>query len=141
MHVVVERGDRGRLAIFLRHLLEMVLAMMVGMMVGAFLLATALGMSVPEARREHAMAWVIVMAFDMTIPMVAVMLYRGHSWRGAGEMAAAMIVPALSIVACQLTDIISGDVGRAYMPLSMVAMIALIVYRRSEYRAAAERHA
>ena len=82
-----------------RHLVEMVLAMMVGMMVGAFLLATALGMSVPEARREHAMAWVIVMAFDMTIPMVAVMLYRGHSWRGAGEMAAAMIVPALSIVA------------------------------------------
>ena len=34
------------------------------------------------------------MAFDMTIPMVAVMLYRGHSWRSAGEMAAAMIVPA-----------------------------------------------
>ena len=56
----------------------MFLAMMAGMMVGAFLLATAVGTSVAEAR-EHAVAWVVVMAFDMTIPMVAVMLYRGHS--------------------------------------------------------------
>ena len=122
---------------FARHLVEMFL----GMMVGAFLLATAIGTSVSEARREHAVAWVVVMAFDMTIPMVAVMLYRGHSLRSAGEMAAAMIVPALPIVACQLSHVVSGDVGRAYMPVSMVAMIALIVYRRSEYRTAAARHA
>jgi cytochrome bd-type quinol oxidase subunit 2 len=126
---------------FARHIVEMFLAMMAGMMVGAFLLATAIGTSVSEARREHAVAWVIVMAFDMTIPMVAVMLYRGHSRRSAGEMAAAMIVPALPIVACQLTHLVSGDVGRAYMPVSMLAMIALIVYRRSEYRMAAASHA
>ena len=124
-----------------RHLIEMFLAMMAGMMVGAFLLATALGTSVPEARSEHAVAWVIVMAFDMTIPMVAVMRYRGHSWRSAGEMAAAMIVPALPIVACQLTHFAASEVGRGYMPVSMVAMIALIVYRRDEYRTAAESHA
>jgi hypothetical protein len=124
-----------------RHLVEMFLAMMAGMMVGAFVLATAVGTSVSEARREHAVAWVIVMAFDMTVPMVAVMLYRGHSRRSAGEMAAAMIVPALPIVACQLSHIVSGEVGRAYMPVSMLAMIALIVYRRSEYRTAAVRHA
>jgi cytochrome bd-type quinol oxidase subunit 2 len=126
---------------FARHLVEMFLAMMAGMMVGAFLLAAAVGTSVSEARREHAVAWVVVMAFDMTIPMVAVMLYRGHSGRSAGEMAAAMIVPALPIVACQLSDASSGEIGRAYMPVSMVAMIALIVYRRSEYRTAAASHA
>jgi hypothetical protein len=56
-------------------------------------------------------------------------------------MAAAMIVPALPIVACLVSDVVSGDVGRAYMPVSMVAMIALIVYRRSEYRTAATSHA
>ena len=123
-----------------RHLVEMLLAMMAGMMVGAVLLSTALGTSVSEARRAHAVAWVIVMAFDMALPMVAVMLYRGHSRRSAAEMAAAMIVPALPIVACQLSHF-GGDVGRAYMPISMVAMIALIVYRRSEYRTAAARHA
>ena len=126
---------------FTRHLVEMFLAMMAGMMVGAYLLTTAVGTSVAEARREHAVAWVVVMAFDMTIPMVAVMLYRGHSWRSAGEMAAAMIVPALPIVACQLGHLVSSEVGRAYMPLSMVAMIALIVYRRREYLAAATSHA
>jgi cytochrome bd-type quinol oxidase subunit 2 len=126
---------------FAGHLVEMFLAMMAGMMVGAFLLATAVGTSVSEARREHAVAWVIVMAFDMTVPMIALMLYRGHSRRSAGEMAAAMIIPALPIVACQLSHIVSGDVGRAYMPISMVAMIALIVYRRSEYRTAAASHA
>jgi cytochrome bd-type quinol oxidase subunit 2 len=126
---------------FARHLIEMFLAMMAGMMVGALLLATAVGTSVSEARREHAVAWVIVMAFDMTVPMVAVMLYRGHSRRSASEMAAAMIVPALPIVACQLSHVVSGDAGRAYMPFSMVAMIALVVYRRSEYRTAAASHA
>jgi cytochrome bd-type quinol oxidase subunit 2 len=126
---------------FGRHIVEMFLAMMAGMMVGAFLLATAIGTTVSEARREHAVAWVIVMAFDMAVPMVAVMLYRGHSRRSAGEMAAAMIVPALPIVALQLSHVVSGEVGRAYMPVSMVAMIALIVYRRSEYRTAAARHA
>lgn len=126
---------------FARHLVEMFLSMMAGMMVGAFLLATAVGTSVSEARSEHAVAWVVVMAFDMTMPMVAVMLYRGHSRRSAGEMAAAMMVPALPIVACQLSDVFSGEIGRAYMPVSMVAMIALIVYRRSEYRIAAASHA
>jgi len=123
-----------------RHLVEMLLAMMAGMMGGAFLLATAVGTSVSEARREHAVAWVVVMALDMTAPMVAVMLYRGHTRRSAGEMAAAMIVPALPIVACQLSHLVSGEVGRAYMPVSMVAMIALVVYRRSEYLIAAASH-
>jgi cytochrome bd-type quinol oxidase subunit 2 len=132
------RGSSFHLA---RHLAEMFLAMMAGMMVGAFVLATAVGTSVSEARREHAVAWVVVMAFDMTVPMVAVMLYRGHSRRSAGEMAAAMIVPALPIVALQLSQVVSGEVGRVYMPVSMVAMIALIVYRRSEYRTAATSHA
>ena len=131
------KPDQGSSFHFARHLVEMYLAMMAGMMVGAFFLAMAVGTSVSETQREHAVAWVIVMAFDMTVPMVAVMLYRGHSLRGAGEMAAAMIVPALPIVACQLTHLFSGDVGRAYMPVSMVAMIALIIYRRSDYRSAA----
>ena len=123
-----------------RHLAEMFLAMMAGMMVGAFLLAAAVGTSVSEARREHAVAWVVVMAFDMTVPMVAVMLYRGHTLRSAAEMAAAMIIPAVPIVACQLSHFVSGDVGRAYMPVSMVAMVGLIVYRRNEYRTAATSH-
>ena len=123
-----------------RHHVEMLLAMMVGMMLGAGLLAAALGTSVPEARREHAVAWVLVMALDMTLPMVAVMLYRGHSRRSAAEMAAAMMVPALPIVALQLHHVVSGSASPLYMNASMIAMIALIVYRRNEYRMASEAH-
>jgi hypothetical protein len=107
---------------------------------GAFLFATALGTSVPEARREHAVAWVLVMALDMTVPMVAVMLYRRHSWRSADEMAAAMILPALPIVALQLHHVVSGSAGGLYINVSMLAMIALIIYRRNEYRMAAGGH-
>jgi hypothetical protein len=125
---------------FARHLLEMFAAMQVGMMLGAFLLATALGTSVGDAKREHPLAWVIVMALDMSLPMVAVMLYRRHSWRSAAEMAAAMVVPALPIVGLQLSHAVTGQVGGAYMGLSTLTMIALIVYRRNEYREAAGRH-
>lgn len=120
-----------------RHLAEMFLAMMAGMMLGGFLLAVAVGTSVGEVRREHAVAWVLVMALDMTVPMVAVMLYRGHSWRSAGEMGAAMILPAVPIVALQLSHLVAASAGRLYMNVSTLAMIALILYRRNEYRAAA----
>lgn len=122
---------------FARHLVEMFVAMMVGMILGAGLLAAAFGMSVPEVRREHALVWVLVMAFDMTVSMVAVMLYRGHSWRSAGEMAAAMIVPALPIVLLQLSHAISESAGGVYMLTSTIAMIALIAHRRNEYRVVA----
>src|SRR5207247_2046040 len=43
-----------------------------------------------------------LMAIAMTVPMVAVMLYRGHSRRSAGEMAAAMIAPTLPFVALKI---------------------------------------
>lgn len=134
----IHRPHRGSRHHLVRHLVEMFLAMWAGMMLGAGLFAAAVGTSVPEARREYAVAWVLVMAFDMTVPMVAWMLHRGHSRRSAAEMGAAMIVPALPIVALQL--LVSTSVGNAYMSISMVAMIALIIYRRNEYRAAAGAH-
>ena len=137
----IRKSHLGSRFHLVRHLAEMFLAMMAGMMLGAFLLATAIGTSVSEVRREHAVAWVLVMALDMTVPMVAVMLYRGHSWRSAGEMAAAMLVPALPIVALQLGHAVNESAGGLYMDVSTLAMIALIVYRRSEYRAAAGGHA
>jgi hypothetical protein len=52
-----------------------------------------------EALRQHDVAWALLMAVAMTAPMVTVMLHRGHSARSAAEMAAAMIAPALPLVA------------------------------------------
>ena len=39
------------------------------------------------------------MAFTMTVPMVAWMRYRGHSWQPTLEMAASMVIPTLIAIA------------------------------------------
>jgi hypothetical protein len=39
-----------------------------------------------------------LLAFNMTLPMVLRMRHRGHSWERGGEMAAAMVVPALALL-------------------------------------------
>jgi hypothetical protein len=126
---------------FVRHLVEMFVAMWIGMPLGRVLFAAFFGSASNEAVRQHDVAWTLIMAFAMTAPMVAVMLYRGHSRRGAAEMAAAMIAPALPFVALKIGHMSTGPVSGAYMGASMVAMIALIVYRRSDYRTAAAAHA
>ena len=45
---------------FLRHLLEMGLAMIIGMMVSATIFLSAVGMTVAEAMREHAVLFVVL---------------------------------------------------------------------------------
>jgi len=134
---LVQGGPRLRLV---RHLVEMVVAMWIGMPVGRGILALVYGSASDEAVRQHDIAWTLIMAVAMTVPMVAVMLYRRHSRRSAGEMAVAMIAPALPFVALKITDVITGPVAGPYMGASMVAMIALIVYRRREYQRAAAAH-
>ena len=37
----------------------------------------------------------LVVAAGMTVPMVAWMRYRGHSWHSCAGMAAAMVVPVI----------------------------------------------
>jgi hypothetical protein len=115
----------------------MFVAMQLGMMVAPFLLALALGTGVSDVREEHDVVFALVMGFGMTVPMVAWMLYRGHAWRSAAEMAAVMIVPALALVALKAGHLVTGPVSGRYMCASMLGMIALIVYRRAEYRTAA----
>lgn len=135
---ITHRGPRFR---FARHLVEMLVAMWIGMPLGRGVFAAVFGSASDDAVRRHDIAWTLIMAFAMTVPMVAVMLYRGHSRRSAGEMAAAMVAPALPFVALKLGDVITEPVAGPYMGASMVAMIALIVYRRHEYRLAAAAHA
>jgi hypothetical protein len=126
---------------FARHLVEMMVAMWIGMPLGRVLFAAVYGSASDGAVRQHDIAWTLIMAFAMTVPMVAVMLYRRHSRRSAGEMAAAMIAPALPFVALKAGHVITDPVAGPYMGASMVAMIALIVYRRREYETAAAAHA
>ena len=84
----VERPRRT--AHFLRNLLEMTGAMLVGMLVGGAAFAAVLaplGMTLGEARLRYPAPWLLVMAVNMSVPMVAWMRHRGHSWRSSLEMA------------------------------------------------------
>jgi hypothetical protein len=111
----------------------MVLAMMLGMFAGAAIFVTATGISAEDAIENHSVAWVSVMAFSMTAPMVAWMRYRGHGWNVCLEMAAAMIAPAIPLCILRVADLISAGICGVYCLLSLVAMVGVMVYRRDYY--------
>jgi hypothetical protein len=124
-----------RISPFWRHFLEMFAAMMLGMMAGkpVFLAITGLS-STAQAGRLYPAQSVLSMGLSMTVPMVAWMLFRGHGWRNSAEMAAAMLVPAIPfIILCSLHVLTGGPANGAYMMLSTMAMIGLMVYRRGVY--------
>jgi hypothetical protein len=111
----------------------MALAMMVGMMVSAAIFLSAVGMTAAEAMRQHAVLFVVLQAAGMTLAMVAWMRHRGHAWTSTAEMAAAMIVPAVPLVCLRLLDVISGPICGLYCLATIVAMVALMLFRRSDY--------
>jgi membrane protein YdbS with pleckstrin-like domain len=122
---------------FGRHLIEMGLAMMVGMIVSAAIFLSAMGMTAEEAMREHAVLFVVLQALGMTVAMVAWMRHRRHNWRSSSEMALTMVVPAVPLICLRLLDIISGPICSLYCLATIVAMVALMLYRRSDYGATA----
>ena len=48
-------------------------------------------------------------------------------------MAAAMVAPALLLICLRLVDVISGPICGVYCLTTIVAMVAVMVYRRSDY--------
>ena len=122
---------------FLRHLFEMALAMMAGMMVSAAIFLSAVGTTAAEAMREHAVLFVVLQAFGMTVAMVAWMRQRRHTWRSSSEMAVAMVIPAVPLICLRLLDVISGPICGVYCFTTIVAMVVVMRYRRTDYCVAA----
>ncbi|MDP8968311.1 MAG: hypothetical protein M3N04_06915 [Actinomycetota bacterium] len=120
---------------FLRHYAEMVVVMFVGMAV--------LGLPAGWALKAAGSSWaqlspapmLLLMAFTMTVPMVAWMQRMGHDWRPTTEMAASMIVPTLGVVALFETAVVE-DVT-ALLIIEHVAMLAgmfgVMLLRPEEY--------
>ena len=129
---------------FVRHLLEMIVVMMLGMCVlgAAFgeLHGLAFGSGFADAWRDHVGLAAFAMAFNMTVPMVLWMRYRGHSWERGGEMAAAMNLPLLPAFVLYAFDAIppEGVLG-VQMMLMIPAMLAAMLYRKDEYSAPHQR--
>jgi hypothetical protein len=125
---------------FLRHFAEMLVVMMLGMCVfgAAFreLHVLVFGSGFDAAWRDHVVLAAFAMAFNMTVPMVLWMRYRGHSWERGGEMAAAMNLPVLPALVLYAFGVIParGVLGLQMM-LMVPAMLAVMLYRKQEYSA------
>ena len=120
--------------LFIRHYLEMVAAMVAGMVTYA-------------AVFRRGMAWTgygdeVVMAAFMTVPMVAWMRYRRHTWRQAAEMSAAMLAPVAAVVvgAVEVLGITGRGLGMASHLAMLLGMLALMLARRAEYAHTAACH-
>ena len=132
MQTAVLPGTGHPTRTFARHVAEMTLAMVAGMMVSATIFLIAVGMTAAEAMRQHAVLFVVLQAVGMTVAMVAWMRHRGHTWSSSSEMAAAMVAPAVPLIALRLADVISGPICGLYCLATLVTMIGLMLYRRTD---------
>jgi hypothetical protein len=138
--LVLDQPQAKKAGRFLGHLFEMIVVMMLGMYVlgAAFgaLHELAFGSGFAAAWRDHVGLAAFAMAFNMTVPMVLWMRYRGHSWERCGEMAAPMNLPLLpALVLYGLGAIPARGVLGMQMMLMNPAMLAAMLYRKQEYSA------
>jgi len=122
---------------FARHYLVMVAAMYVGMLVLDPVYAAV------AARAGYADPWVelpvlsaLVMAVNMTVPMVLLMLRHGHGGLAVLEMAASMIAPTLAAVGLHGLGVVPADQVMTVAHLSMFPAMLLVMLRRYPYFAA-----
>lgn len=135
-------GDVGFGWRFGRHYLEMVVAMMFGMMVlgGVVRMAVAAAGQSAIWTQMPDLVW-IEMSITMSIPMIALMRYRKHSWYDTFEMTAAMLVPYWVVIAIPRAfgpDAVPMLAGRGEMMWShaamLLGMLAQMIVRRDRYR-------
>ena len=113
---------------FVRHYLEMVVAMLVGM----YTLGGLENLIWPAAVRAD--VGVLVMATNMAIGMGAWMRFRGHSWRGIGEMSAAMYLPFVALLAPFWAGAIGEHTLMTWGHLLMLPAMGLVMLLRpAEY--------
>jgi hypothetical protein len=120
---------------FTLHFAEMVVVMLLGMALFGIVTGAVLGLlGIQDVHVQAPQLAVVVMAIDMTVPMVLWMRFRGHGRRMAGEMAATMIVPAVALVAASAAGVISiGALEAIYHPAMYAGMLGAMLVRRAEY--------
>lgn len=108
--------------------------MVVGMIgTGAIFISVAGLKTWDEVTVQYPTQVLLAMAAGMSIPMMAWMLYRGMGRRNAFEMAAAMVLPVLPFLCLVWFHVGSGAQCGGYCAATIVAMLALMRYRRSHY--------
>ncbi len=120
---------------FVKHYIEMVVVMLAGMAL----------LAVPARRTTDAL-WSQVdgndptlmlarMGATMTLPMIPWMRWRGHRWQPTLEMAAAMVLPALGVIALSETQTITTVWLLMTLEhiVMLAAMFAVMIARPEEY--------
>ena len=117
---------------FIRHYLKMIAAMIAGMVVigvPAEGVLHLIGSSSSNLQDDAPAIALLGMATMMTIPMVGLMRYRGHSWRPCWEMSASMFIPTFGVIAALATGISDDFMGlmmiehAAMLPAMLLAML------------------
>ena len=120
---------------FARHYAEMVAVMLVGMGLLALPARLVTDAVVPAVDGDDPTLMLARMAATMTLPMVPWMRWRGHGWQPCLEMVAAMIVPAIAVIALLEAGVVEG-VG-LLMTIEHVAMFLamflVMIARPEEY--------
>jgi hypothetical protein len=134
---ITAKPTRGRQTLrFLRHFGEMFLAMLLGM--GVFdlvnsLILVPLGFVYLSARFSPE-SFAAAMAISMTVPMVTWMRIRRHAWRLTAEMAGAMLVPIVLLIAtCSFGLLPHSILIPATHILMVPAMLGAMLYRWRDY--------
>jgi hypothetical protein len=134
--LVMPAGTARRLHVssFWWHFLQMLAAMTVGMIATGAIFLTLVGLKTwDEVTVQYPTQALLAMATGMTVPMVAWMLLRGRGWKNTGEMAAAMVLPAIPFLCLVWFGVTASAWCGPYCLSTVVAMLALMRYRRSEY--------
>ena len=119
---------------FLRHFGEMVLAMLVGMVVLGGVAALVFAVAGSSFSDTSGTAQVLLMGFNMTVPMVAWMAHRGHAVAQNAEMAASMIVPTLIAAALASIGTLEAGAALGFQHVVMIpAMLGVMLWRYEDY--------
>jgi cytochrome bd-type quinol oxidase subunit 2 len=86
-----------------------------------------------EVTTQYPTQSLLAIAAGMTLPMVAWMLYRGMGGKNAVEMTAVMILPVIPFLCLVWFGVTKSAQCGAYCAVTVLAMLALMGYRRREY--------
>ena len=120
---------------FARHYLEMVVVMLAGMGLLAVPARWATDAVLPDVDGADPTLMLARMAATMTLPMIPWMRWRGHGWQPCLEMAMAMLVPAIGVIALLEAGVL--DAVWLSMTIEHVAMLGamfvVMIARPQEY--------
>jgi hypothetical protein len=133
MDAGVSTGSGSKRA-FGRHFGEMVLAMFLGMLVLGGLAELVFAVAGSSLSDQPGGFQVMLMGFNMTVPMVIWMSHRGHDRARNAEMAASMIVPSLFAAILAWAGVLGAGGALALQHGVMIpAMLAVMLWRYEHY--------